>query len=514
MKHLKSSSSPGLDGITAFHLKAALDTNLMTNLCTMFNICIVYGVIPASFTQGLLIPILKKNTLDPSIPNNYRPITISNTFSKICELLILNETSCYKFSDSQFGFIAGRSTGMATALAHDVFSYCNANGSTVYSCSLDAEGAFDAIPHAILFNKAIGVLPDYCWRMLLFWYKRLNVHVKWNGHLSDPIAVLKGTRQGGLSSPFLFNLFYKDLIDDLNSSTMGISINNKHLNVICYADDILLVSLTVTGLQKLINVTSNNVESNGLRFNPSKSQCMVVGKQCLPFPEWHINSTCLKIYKSIQYLGTTLSNNNNRLHVDSRIKSCRRAFYSLQGAGLCTKGITPFTKAYLWNSAIRPILLYGNNCIHLNKSNTNELNKIQSSLIKAALNLPKTCKSSPLLNALQISKISVSVDLSVLDLVVNMFNNSQCRNFYYNIMSRYVSGNFQGNKNIIYRACDVCERNNLSFLQFIYSPDYRRKNRKFIYSFPKQDGVVDSIRMELSNTVPNFNIVRLLLSAF
>ena len=30
-------------------------------------------------------------------------------------------------------------------------SYCKDGGSTVYTCSHDAEGAFDAIPHCMLF---------------------------------------------------------------------------------------------------------------------------------------------------------------------------------------------------------------------------------------------------------------------------------------------------------------------------------------------------------------------------
>ena len=33
------------------------------------------------------------------------------------------------------------------------------NLNNVYTCSLDAESAFDAIPHSILFYKAATVLP-------------------------------------------------------------------------------------------------------------------------------------------------------------------------------------------------------------------------------------------------------------------------------------------------------------------------------------------------------------------
>ena len=34
-----------------------------------------YGIVPNDFCVALLVPILKKNTLDPNVPKNYRPIT-------------------------------------------------------------------------------------------------------------------------------------------------------------------------------------------------------------------------------------------------------------------------------------------------------------------------------------------------------------------------------------------------------------------------------------------------------
>ena len=62
-------------------------------------------------------------------------MTISCTFSKI-----LDASAVHQFSDFQFGFVPGRGTNMATALANDVILYCTKRGSTVYACSLDAEG--------------------------------------------------------------------------------------------------------------------------------------------------------------------------------------------------------------------------------------------------------------------------------------------------------------------------------------------------------------------------------------
>jgi len=139
----------------------------MSRLSLMFTLCIRFGIVPSSFGKGLLIPLLKKPTLDPSIPGHYRPVTISSTLSKLPELYILDVVGLHEFSELQFGFIPDRGTQMAVYLASDVISHCTNGGSTIYTCILDAGGAFDAIPHPVLFHRAMNTVPDQCWKILV-----------------------------------------------------------------------------------------------------------------------------------------------------------------------------------------------------------------------------------------------------------------------------------------------------------------------------------------------------------
>ena len=95
--------------------------------------------------------------------------------------------------------------------------------------------------------------------------------------LNDPTEVCKGTRQGGLSSPFLFNPFYQGFIKELAQYTGGINIYNESFNVFGYADDFVLASLPYSGLQHLINVANKYITEHGLRVNPSKYECTIFG---------------------------------------------------------------------------------------------------------------------------------------------------------------------------------------------------------------------------------------------
>ena len=132
---------------------------------------------------------------------------------------------------------------MATSLAHDVCALLNAQGSPVYLCSLDVEGAFDSLPHSVLFDCVSEILPDISWRILYYWYTNMRVQVKWNNRLGVPLPVEKGTRQGGLTSPLLFNIYYQRLVERLSTVKCGINIDNKMYNVFAYADDLLLATL-------------------------------------------------------------------------------------------------------------------------------------------------------------------------------------------------------------------------------------------------------------------------------
>ena len=140
-------------------------------------------------------------------------------------------------------------------ILNDISEYCVTQGSAVYMCSLDVEGAYDALPQAVLLLKAMKVLPDASWNIL---YTNMSVRITWNNNVGKPIVVERGTRQGGLSSPLLFNLFYENLVRHLNLMDPTVQFE-------CY------------------RAAENDryrrfyIESHGLHFNPTKTECMVYG---------------------------------------------------------------------------------------------------------------------------------------------------------------------------------------------------------------------------------------------
>ena len=440
IKNLRGKCSPGLDGISAEHLKNALGTMLPLVISVILTLCLQYCCLPDDFFTGLITPILKKPHLDPSKPENYRPITVSVTLSKILELYILEECSNFTPHPCQFGFVSHRSTNTAIALAHDVCRYCVSRGSSVYLCSLDAEGAFDCLPHHVLFDKALDVLPPHCWRIMYQWYSRMTAAIKWGGQVSSAMPVQRGTRQGGLTSPLLFNVFYRELIERLDSLSCGVTIKNHHYNCFAYADDVLLASTTPTGLQQLIDEAVRTISSNGLRFNPSKTLCMTYGRSAFTTnPVWTISGTPLAQENSITYLGASLGNDNGKGHVNKRMQAAQKAFYSLQGAGLSFKGLDPRASAHLYSVGVSTILLYGCEAVHIVPASLRQLQVQQGKLIKSFLGLKKFSRTSPLERALYIPSVGDAVGFASLKLFKSiLLYPSKASSFYSHLMSMNV----------------------------------------------------------------------------
>ncbi len=110
-------------------------------------------------------------------------------------------------NEIQYGFRSCRSTTAACATLNDTARFYNNRGSPVFTAALDAQKCFDCIWHTGLFYKLKNNMPLVHWRLLYHWYSKLESQVKFHGSCSEILHVTRGTRQGSLLSPQLFNYF-------------------------------------------------------------------------------------------------------------------------------------------------------------------------------------------------------------------------------------------------------------------------------------------------------------------
>ena len=207
--------------------------------------------LPQSLMNVVLVPIVKDKTGNLGAKDNYRPIAMASATSKILERVILNRCSAQlSTGHHQFGFKANHSTDMAIYALKEITDYYLCNGSPVFICFLDARKAFDRVNHWKLFEKLIdrGVDPHLV-KLILYWYRSQQFHVRWGKSTSKGFSVSNGVRQGGILSPFLFNVYTDDLSVLLDRSGYGCSYQGS-VNHLYYADDMVLLSPTPFGLSK------------------------------------------------------------------------------------------------------------------------------------------------------------------------------------------------------------------------------------------------------------------------
>ena len=128
----------------------------LKDILAVFNNIFLRESIPDSFRISILTPLFKKG--DPSLPSNYRGLSLMNTICKIFNSIILNRINFWleKFNimnEFQAGFRKHYST------IDNIFSLTNiveinkSVGKKKYTFFVDFSSAFDTIPRNCLFYK-------------------------------------------------------------------------------------------------------------------------------------------------------------------------------------------------------------------------------------------------------------------------------------------------------------------------------------------------------------------------
>ena len=103
--------------------------------------------------------------------------------------------------------------------------------------------------------------------MLIFWYTRQELCIKWGAEMASFFTISNGVRQGGILSPSLFAVYMDDLSSLLNASRIGCLISDVCINHVFYADDLCLMAIA---LQELLNICYRYSVEVNLNFNATK----------------------------------------------------------------------------------------------------------------------------------------------------------------------------------------------------------------------------------------------------
>ena len=279
-----------------------------------------------SLLKTTIVPVIKNKCGSLTDCNNYRPIAIATITSKLLESIILLKCEEYFFtSDNQFGFKAGHSTEFCIYSLLECIDFYKKRNTTVFVTFLDASKAFDRV--IMLFTKLIDKnVPLFVVKLLMFWYTKQDMKVRWGNTLSSSFQVGNGVKQGGILSPVLFNIYMDKLSMTLNNTAIGGQIGGQLLNHLCYVDDMCLISISSAGMQELLNVCHSYSIEHSLLYNKNKSYSLCFKPTSIKFerPCFFLGEKIIPKVTQCKYLGVIISDHN----CDADLKRQMRKFYT------------------------------------------------------------------------------------------------------------------------------------------------------------------------------------------
>jgi len=184
-------------------------------------------------------------------------------------------------SDNQFGFKQGLSTSHAIYTVRHTVEFYTARSSTVNLCAIDISKAFDRMNHHGLFLKLMQrKVPVNLLCVIENWFNTGMTCVQWCSTFSDTYCLLRGIRQGGVLSPYLFALYINDIIRGVEEQNVGCTTGFVSICIILYADNILLLAPSVNNaLQLLLHTCEVELRELDLYVNSAKSVCIRIGRR-------------------------------------------------------------------------------------------------------------------------------------------------------------------------------------------------------------------------------------------
>ena len=228
---LKNKNSSGVDEISNKLLKA-IGTELNKPLTIIINQCLLTGIFPDLLKIAKVKPLFKRG--DACQLNNYRPISLLPTISKVFERVIYSQLYTYfsenNLSEQQYGSRAQHSTELASVkLVDNIITQMDSvhDVKTPVTIFSDLSKAFDCLNYNIFLSKMeyYGVSGTSL-ALVKSYLTNRDQYVQFESCKSDLLEIKTGIPQGSILAP----LFFSILINDIVNSSIKFSF-------LMYADD-------------------------------------------------------------------------------------------------------------------------------------------------------------------------------------------------------------------------------------------------------------------------------------
>ena len=480
--------SCGHDGLSANFIKQ-ISGIISGPLTLIINQSLSTGVFPDRLKIAKVIPIFKKG--DNHILDNYRPISLLPTVSKLFEKIVFRQLYKYLTENkllftSRYGFREFHSTELAALeLVDRVFQYLDC-GKIPISVFLDMSKAFDTLDHNILIDKlkfyGLTNTPLNWFRSYLYGRQQ---YVDLDGHISNVTELSTGVTQGSILGPLLFIIYMNDIHDA-----------SSKFHFIIYADDTNLISplcsfnssfslkdIDIDATSKHINTELGQIQEwlniNKLTLNVSKTKFMFFHHSQRAInnliPKILINDEQIECVSEFNFLGLTI---DEHLTWKPHIQKVSNKIARTLGVMCRLKNFLPgHILRMLYNSLVLPHLQYS---ILTWGFKASRLEKLQKRALRIITRSKYNAHTEPLFKKQNLLKLNDLFESNVLKLyykfkknilpyyIINMFSDAPTPNYdlrHRNILDTQYSNTPSGDKCIRFYLPKIINNTDTNILE-------------------------------------------------
>lgn len=243
----------------------------VTSICIAFNIWMACKRIPAILKLNRTV-LLPKGTEGLDDIKNWRPVTIASTLLRLYnKVLSTRLSSSVHINDNQVGFRALNGCARNITWLNLLLRDARRQRKDLYTCLLDVSKAFDCVPHqSIVRALKRNAVPSQIIEIIMDQYCEVYSYIAYKNVSSRRIKLNRGVKQGDPLSSILFNLVMDELFEVLKLDYAYEVNAGLKTNVRCFADDIVLTSGSVVGMNIMLSNTKEFLARRGLKLNPKK----------------------------------------------------------------------------------------------------------------------------------------------------------------------------------------------------------------------------------------------------
>ncbi len=421
------------------HLLQAISPTLLPALTHIINTSLHTGIFPTAFKQARVTPLLKKPTLNTSLLENYRPVSLLPFVAKTLERVVFNQLSLFlsqynKLDAKQSGFRSGHSTETALLSVTEALRVAKADSKSSVLILLDLSAAFN---HQILLStlSSLGITG-----IPLRWFESYltgrSFRVAWGGEVSKAHQLVTGVLQGSVLGPLLFSTY---------TTSLGPIIQAHGFSYHCYADDTQLylsfqpddptVAARISGCLADISAW---MKEHHLQLNLAKTELLVVPATPTLQHDFSIQlgTSIITPSTSVRNLGVIFDDQLTfKEQIAKTARSCRFALHNI-------RKIRPFLTEHAAQLLVQALVVsrldYCNALLAGLPSNTiKPLQMIQNAAARLVFNEPKRTHVTPLFISLHWLPVAARIKFKTLMLAYRTTTGS-APSYFHSLLRIYI----------------------------------------------------------------------------